>query len=97
MSEPPAPAAASPFHLGERAVQTRAQVPASLEAMARHMIRDFMPEQHREFFAQLPFVVLGTVDTEGQPWATPLAQPPGFALRWAPAAPSPFVANTGAW
>lgn len=100
MSEPPAPA--SPFHAGERAVQTRAQVPASLEAMARQMIRDFMPDQHREFFAQLPFVVLGTVDAEGQPWATLLAQPPGFVhspdpqhlvIHAVPAAPDPASAN----
>ena len=27
-----------------------------------------MPEQHREFFAQLPFVIAGTVDHTGQPW-----------------------------
>ena len=33
------------------------------------MIRDAMPEQHREFFAQLPFVIAGTVDQTGQPWA----------------------------
>ena len=102
MSEPPAPAAASPFHAGERAVQTRAQVPDTLEAMASQMIRDFMPEQHREFFAQLPFVVLGTVDAEGQPWATLLAQPPGFAhspdpqhliIYAVPAAADPAAAN----
>ena len=28
-----------------------------------------MPEQHREFFAQLPFVIASTVDQTGQPWA----------------------------
>lgn len=102
MSEPSAPAVASPFHAGERAVQTRAQVPATLEAMARQMVRDFMPDQHREFFAQLPFVVLGTVDAAGQPWATLLAQPPGFAhspdpqhlvIHTVPAAPDPASTN----
>ena len=49
----------SPFHAGERAVQNRAQVPAPMEAIARQMIRDFIPDQHREFFARLPFIVLG--------------------------------------
>ena len=42
------------------------------------IIRDFMPDQHREFFAQLPFVVVGSVDDRGDPWATLLAGPPGF-------------------
>ena len=68
----------SPFHAGERAVQARAEVPATIEAIAKQMIRDSMPDQHRDFFARLPFVVLGTVDHEGQPWATILAGAPGF-------------------
>ncbi len=42
------------------------------------VFRDFMPDQHREFFAKLPFVIVGTVDAEGQPWASVLASPPGF-------------------
>jgi predicted pyridoxine 5'-phosphate oxidase superfamily flavin-nucleotide-binding protein len=37
-----------------------------------------MPEQHREFFRQLPFVLVGSVDAGGQPWASVLANPPGF-------------------
>ena len=37
-----------------------------------------MPDQHREFFAQLPLLVAGTVDAQGQPWASVLAGPPGF-------------------
>lgn len=43
------------------------------------VIRDFMPDQHRTFFAQLPFVVVGSVDEQLQPWATALAAPAGFA------------------
>ena len=46
--------------------------------LGEKMMRDFMPEQHRTFFAQLPFVIVGSVDAEGQPWASILANPPGF-------------------
>lgn len=41
-------------------------------------IRDFMPEQHRDFFAQLPYLFVGTVDSSGWPLATLLTGPPGF-------------------
>ena len=44
----------------------------------RHAIREYMTEQHREFFESLPFVVVGSVDDSGQPWASVLAGPPGF-------------------
>jgi predicted pyridoxine 5'-phosphate oxidase superfamily flavin-nucleotide-binding protein len=68
------------FHEGERAVQARvgAAVRERMEQIGPRVIRDFMPDQHREFFEQLPFVVAGTVDGSGQPWASMLAQPPGF-------------------
>ncbi|MGH8595943.1 MAG: pyridoxamine 5'-phosphate oxidase family protein, partial [Gammaproteobacteria bacterium] len=78
MARPQSSPESGPFHAGERLVQIRAQVPVSIEAVARQAIRDFMPDQHREFFAQLPFVLLGMADAQGQPWATILAKPPGF-------------------
>jgi predicted pyridoxine 5'-phosphate oxidase superfamily flavin-nucleotide-binding protein len=49
-----------------------------MAAVGPHVFRDFMPEQHREFFRQLPFVIVGSVDAWGQPWASVLANPPGF-------------------
>ena len=48
--------------------------------VGRQVIRDFMPEQHRDFYRQLPFLLLGTVDAKGKPWASILAGPPGFAF-----------------
>lgn len=68
------------FHEGERAAQARvgAAVRERMEEIGPRVIRDFMPDQHREFFEQLPFVIAGTVDAGGQPWASVLAQPPGF-------------------
>lgn len=41
-------------------------------------IRDSMPEQHRQFFAQLPYIFIGAVDASGWPLATLLWGPPGF-------------------
>jgi len=38
-----------------------------------------MPDQHREFFAMLPFLVLGTVDGAGWPVASIVTGAPGFA------------------
>lgn len=70
---------ASPYHAGERAVQSRAGVRERVEQMGRRMIRDFMPDQHREFFADLPFLVAGSVDAQGRPWASILVGYPGFA------------------
>jgi predicted pyridoxine 5'-phosphate oxidase superfamily flavin-nucleotide-binding protein len=67
-----------PFHAGERAAQERLGVREAMEAHGRRVLRDFMTEQHRRFFAQLPFLVVGTVDAQGQPWSSLLARGPGF-------------------
>lgn len=70
---------ASPWHEGERAMQARAGVRERMEAFGSRVIRDHMPDQHRDFFAQLPFLVAGSVDADSQPWASVLAAPAGFA------------------
>ena len=49
-----------------------------VEAAGGRVLRDYMPEQHRSFFAQLPFIVVGSVDAAGRPWASLVAAPPGF-------------------
>jgi uncharacterized protein len=72
------------FHEGERQVQARAGVQQRMEQIAPRVIRDAMPDQHRAFFSQLPFLVAGTVDSAGQPWASPLAAPPGFIQSTSP-------------
>ncbi len=66
------------WHEGERALQERAGVRERMEQLGTRVIRDAMPDQHREFFSQLPFVIAGTVDGAGQPWASVLAARPGF-------------------
>lgn len=69
---------AATFHEGEIALQERAGSRVKLAEIGPRVIRDHMPDQHREFFAQLPFVIVGTVDSQGQPWASVLAGEPGF-------------------
>jgi len=68
----------APFHEGECAIQTRVGVRERLAELGPRVIRDYMPDQHREFFTQLPFVIMGAVDGHGQPWASVLTNPPGF-------------------
>lgn len=65
---------AAPFHAGEQDAQARAGV-----RLLGAPIRDRMPDQHRLFFAQLPFLLAGVADAEGWPVATVLTGPPGFA------------------
>ena len=72
------------FHRGERAVQDRAGVGERMAVAGRHAIRDHMVEQHREFFAQLPFIVVGSVDDSGQPWASVLSGAPGLVTAASP-------------
>ncbi|MFS8974001.1 pyridoxamine 5'-phosphate oxidase family protein [Cupriavidus necator] len=68
-----------PFHTGELAAQERAGKRERIAAIGNRVIRGEMPEQHRTFFAQLPFLLVGAVDADGLPWATVLAGRPGFA------------------
>jgi len=62
-----------PFHAGELAAQALAGV-----ASRGAGIRPFMPDQHRIFFGQLPWLFAGMLDRDGWPLATVLASGPGF-------------------
>ncbi|TAL33112.1 MAG: 2Fe-2S iron-sulfur cluster binding domain-containing protein [Phenylobacterium sp.] len=68
----------SPFHEGEVTLQRTVGVAERLEQFGRRVIRDHMPDQHRTFYRQLPFIVLGAVDGAGDAWATLVAGYPGF-------------------
>src|SRR5712675_711361 len=70
--------ATSPFHAGEQTIQSLAGVRDRMERKGRAVIRGYMPEQHRTFFAALPFMVVGLADPNGHPWATTLSGLPGF-------------------
>ncbi len=81
----------SPFHAGEIALQARAGVRDRIEQQGRRAVRDHMPDQHRSFFAQLPFLVVGSLDGRGRPWASLLTGRPGFARS-----PDPRTLSIGA-
>jgi predicted pyridoxine 5'-phosphate oxidase superfamily flavin-nucleotide-binding protein len=68
----------STWHEGEVALQQELGVDERMAEIGPKVIRDFMPDQHRAFFRQLPFVVVGTVDASGDAWATLRAGSPGF-------------------
>ncbi len=68
----------SPFHLGERHLQRQAGVRERMEQFGHRVIRDHFPEQHQVFYQQLPFLLLGYSDSDGWPWVSLQAGPPGF-------------------
>lgn len=78
MTDPATSPQPSPFHAGERALQQRAGMRERLARVEHNLIRSFMPDQHREFFAQLPFLIVGSVDPEGWPRTSIVVGEPGF-------------------
>lgn len=68
----------SPFHAGEQQVQERLGVRDEIEPWARKVVRGYLPDEHRRFYARLPFVVAAARDGRGRPWATLLVGEPGF-------------------
>ncbi|GEA12043.1 pyridoxamine 5'-phosphate oxidase family protein [Alteromonas sp. KUL49] len=63
-----------PFHGGEQAVHARLGITKQV-AMYDRFIRRAMPDQHRTFFSDLPYVIIGAVDEQGFPWAMPVFDP----------------------
>jgi predicted pyridoxine 5'-phosphate oxidase superfamily flavin-nucleotide-binding protein len=62
-----------PFHRDELAAQAIAgQGPKAAR------LRPFMPDQHRDFFAGLPYLFIATADAAGWPVASVLSGQPGF-------------------
>ncbi|CAM3957019.1 Flavohemoprotein [Pseudomonas reidholzensis] len=68
----------SPWHAGEKRLQEKAGVAQRMDEFGQKVIRDYMPDQHRTFYHQLPFLVAGSVDANGRPWATLIEGEPGF-------------------
>jgi len=68
----------SPFHTGELAIQARLGIQEQMDKQGRRMIRDYLPDQFQQFFAQLSYVIVGTVDAFENPWASILVGEPGF-------------------
>ncbi|WDU64244.1 pyridoxamine 5'-phosphate oxidase family protein [Pseudomonas poae] len=74
----------SPWHAGERHLQAAVGVAERMAVVGPKVIRDHLPEQHRDFYPLLPYLMLGVVDEQGVPWATMLEGAPGFAHSPAP-------------
>lgn len=70
---------ASPFHEGELTLQRQAGAAERMDALGRRVVRHHMPDQHRAFFEQLPFLLVGAVDHEGDVWASLVSGAAGFA------------------
>ncbi len=68
----------SPFHRGEIRLQQSLGVAEQMAKFGSRVIRDYMPDQHRDFYARLPFVILGSVDAAGDCWITLRDGHPGF-------------------
>ena len=68
----------SPWHVGEVAMQQTIGVAERMAAVGGKVVRDFMPDQHRDFYEQLPVIVMGAVDPQGDAWATLAVGNPGF-------------------
>jgi ferredoxin-NADP reductase/predicted pyridoxine 5'-phosphate oxidase superfamily flavin-nucleotide-binding protein len=68
----------SPFHEGEQYIQEKLGVRDRMETFGQRVIRGHFPQQHREFYHQLPFLFAGHSDMSGQVWASILCGEPGF-------------------
>ncbi|MBB5189779.1 hypothetical protein HNQ50_000489 [Silvimonas terrae] len=70
--------AESPFHSASLQIQAQLGMGDKMALIGQRTIRSFLPQQHQDFYPQLPFLMVGSVDAAGQPWASILAAPPGF-------------------
>jgi ferredoxin-NADP reductase len=75
----------SPFHPGEKSVQSRLGVSEAIEPWARKVVRRELTPQHQDFYAELPFLIAAARDSDGRPWASVLSGRPGFATSPDPA------------
>ncbi|MEP6356907.1 MAG: pyridoxamine 5'-phosphate oxidase family protein [Hyphomicrobiales bacterium] len=68
----------NPFHKGELHAQAKTGA-GDVAKWAGGFVRDYLPEQHREFHTAQPFLVVAGGDEDGQTWITLLDGPDGFA------------------
>jgi predicted pyridoxine 5'-phosphate oxidase superfamily flavin-nucleotide-binding protein len=66
------------FHAGELALQDRLGVREQMAKFSQKVIHGHMPQQHREFYQQLPYIFVSHSDKKGLPWASILYNEPGF-------------------
>ena len=59
-------------------IQSRYDVREQIENVGQRFIRDYLPDDHRQFYPQLPMLLVGSIDHSGRPWASVLVGRPGF-------------------
>jgi predicted pyridoxine 5'-phosphate oxidase superfamily flavin-nucleotide-binding protein len=69
---------ASVFHEGEKSFHKALGIEERMDEMGKRMMRDHMPDQHRDFFAQLPMIHICVLDENGHPSAILRTGNPGF-------------------
>ena len=80
------------FHEGELRLQNQVGSRKQIDVMTEHLMKDYMPDQHREFFEGLEYIFLGTIDENGLPHSAILTGPPKFASS---PKPEMLVVQTG--
>ena len=68
----------TPFHEGERELHERVGRLVHMEQIGRRILRPYILDEHRMFYKQLPYIILGSIDEQGWPWASILFGNPGF-------------------
>ena len=58
------------LHEGELIVQKRRNTPRDLTQQLPGYIQTNMPSQHAEFYSELPYLPLTTLDNQGRPWVS---------------------------
>jgi len=56
------------WHEGERSLHRSLGIEDKMQTRGQTVVRDHMPDQHREFFNKLRFIVMSAVDNEGRVW-----------------------------
>lgn len=69
---------ASNFHEGEKSFHRALGIEERMEEIGARIFRDYMPDQHRDFFAQLPMIHICALDKAGHPCAILRVGQPGF-------------------
>lgn len=73
-----------PFNSGEVEVQKKLGVHEQVMSYAPRVIRNFMPDQHRAFFGQLPMIYTGWVDEKKGRGPLYCSENPGSSPRPTP-------------
>lgn len=72
------------WHKGESQLHQSLGVTEKMQKIGPKVIREYMPDEHREFYQQLPFVVLSALDRQGRVWPILRAQAKGFIQSLTP-------------